>query len=67
MGKKTFEILIEEKYCKGCGICVKFCSAKVLEMPYLKAIPVRPGDCIGCRICELRCPDFAVTVKEAGQ
>ncbi|MBQ4409729.1 MAG: 4Fe-4S binding protein, partial [Firmicutes bacterium] len=21
-------------------------------------------DCIGCRLCEMRCPDFAVSVQE---
>ncbi|MFR5011742.1 MAG: 4Fe-4S binding protein [Acutalibacteraceae bacterium] len=26
---------------------------------------MRPGqeDCIGCRLCELRCPDFAVRLR----
>ncbi|MFR1131368.1 MAG: 4Fe-4S binding protein [Enterocloster bolteae] len=26
--------------------------------------PARQEDCIGCRLCELRCPDFAVKVEE---
>jgi 2-oxoglutarate ferredoxin oxidoreductase subunit delta len=24
---------------------------------------VRPQDCICCRLCELRCPDFAIEVE----
>ena len=62
---KSFIVKIEEAYCKGCGICVKFCPAKVLEMSYLKAIVAHPEKCVGCRACELRCPDFAFAVKEA--
>ena len=25
------KLYIEEKYCKGCGICIEFCPAKVLK------------------------------------
>nr|WP_329737719.1 4Fe-4S binding protein [Clostridium phoceensis] len=24
-------------------------------------------NCIGCRLCEMRCPDFAIEVEEAGK
>ena len=61
------EILINQKWCKGCGICADFCPKKVFDHTHLgaKPIPARIEDCIGCGLCELRCPDFAVTlVKE---
>ncbi|MGC8809542.1 MAG: 4Fe-4S binding protein, partial [bacterium] len=25
------KLYVEEKYCKGCGICIEFCPAKVLQ------------------------------------
>lgn len=58
------EIKINEKWCKGCGICADFCPKKVFDHAHLGARPVpeRVGECIGCGLCELRCPDFAITL-----
>jgi 2-oxoglutarate ferredoxin oxidoreductase subunit delta len=42
---------------------VAFCPKAVLEMEGGKAKVARPGDCIKCMLCELRCPDFAITVE----
>jgi 2-oxoglutarate ferredoxin oxidoreductase subunit delta len=28
-----------------------------------KCVAARPDDCIKCMLCELRCPDFAITVE----
>jgi len=63
--KKKFHIDIFPAWCKQCGICVAFCPAEVLAQddagyPYAK----QPEACIGCMQCELRCPDFAITVIE---
>ena len=61
------EILINEKWCKGCGICVDFCPKNVFDQPHLnvRPTPARVSDCIGCGLCELRCPDFAISlIKE---
>lgn len=60
--------------CKACDICVSMCPAGVLAM-----VPapnstlgsmievVEPNSCIGCRDCELHCPDFAIYVAERNE
>ena len=61
--KKVKQHLINRDWCKGCGICVRFCPTKVLELDaFDKAVAIRPEDCICCRMCELRCPDLAIEV-----
>ncbi len=64
--KRVFSQVIRERYCKGCGICVAFCPKQVLSLVKGKVAAVKPADCIGCRMCELRCPDFAIEIKEEG-
>lgn len=64
MEKKKFLISVNEKYCKGCALCVNFCPSGAIEMNYLKVRPVDAEKCIGCRQCETRCPDFAIEIKE---
>ena len=50
-------------WCKGCGICVMVCPKKVLGQDERgKAVVDDPDNCIKCRLCELSCPDFAITV-----
>jgi 2-oxoglutarate ferredoxin oxidoreductase subunit delta len=65
MAQKTLKkLLINREWCKGCGICVKFCPKTVLELDKAeKAVAVRPEDCICCKLCELRCPDLAIEVQ----
>ncbi len=61
--KKLKEILINENWCKGCGICIKYCPKDVLELSRSdKSTAVRPEDCICCKMCEIRCPDLAIEV-----
>ena len=68
-GKKD-EIRIDvfRAWCKACGICVAFCPTGVLEKdeegyPYAKDIQ----RCINCGWCEIRCPDFAITVERGSK
>jgi 2-oxoglutarate ferredoxin oxidoreductase subunit delta len=62
---------IDDRYCKGCGICVHFCSTQALKMsekvnsrgyytPYL----ADADKCTKCRQCVLYCPDFAIFLEE---
>ena len=52
------------EWCKACGICAEFCPKKVFDFERGNPpVPRRVEDCIGWRLCELRCPDFAVMVE----
>ena len=50
-------------WCKGCDICARFCPKKVLEMKAGKVAVVNESACVKCRLCEYRCPDFAIFVE----
>ncbi|TET97628.1 MAG: 4Fe-4S dicluster domain-containing protein [Dehalococcoidia bacterium] len=58
-------VTVFPNWCKGCGLCVEFCPAGVLEHgldgPVVLAHPER---CTACRWCELHCPDFAIFVTD---
>jgi 2-oxoglutarate ferredoxin oxidoreductase subunit delta len=66
--KKSYTPVIIPAWCKSCGICSAFCPKKVIGLNDM-GTPVieRPDECIGCRFCELHCPDFAITVRERDQ
>ncbi len=57
----TIEII--EAWCKGCEICVKLCPVDALEMRDLVAAVKDIDACTKCMLCELRCPDFCITVS----
>jgi 2-oxoglutarate ferredoxin oxidoreductase subunit delta len=68
MGK--YEVVIDDKRCKGCGICVEACPKECLAISESFNISgyfypaVKNGDCTGCGACVKLCPDYAVTVFE---
>jgi len=62
-------IEFKDDWCKGCNICIDRCPVDALEesdrlnrkgirAPQLK----EKNDCNFCRLCELICPDLAITV-----
>jgi 2-oxoglutarate ferredoxin oxidoreductase subunit delta len=62
-------IEIIKDWCKGCELCIQRCPLLALELSdelNKKGIsPPRLKDeheCNCCRLCELICPDFAITV-----
>ena len=64
-------IVIDEKLCKGCSICIHFCPKHVLELSkevnsygYYMPSVVEGADCSDCQQCQLLCPDFAIFIVE---
>ncbi len=62
--KKQWNIVINNRFCKGCSICVDFCPTGVLGMEGSLAVIKAKEKCTGCQLCDLRCPDFAIQVFE---
>ncbi len=63
-------LAINEKFCKGCGICIEFCPKEVLALSDKGKVYEKQSElCIQCGQCELRCPDFAIQVikKDKGE
>ena len=69
-GPKKYPLCeIDQEECKGCGLCVNACPAKVLELStHLNSKGYHPSGykgsgCIGCGSCFYSCPEpGAITV-----
>ncbi len=63
--KKLYIVTFFHKWCKACGLCSALCAKKIIKkdqlgLPYIDAM----NSCIGCRFCEIHCPDFAITIRD---
>lgn len=64
-------IIVDEQYCKGCGLCVTVCPREVIVLDaekitakgYHPAMLTDESRCTGCANCALICPDVAITVE----
>jgi len=63
------KIIIDQKKCKGCLLCVSFCpkgSIKADECLNQQGIkPVKfnkNSQCLGCAMCAIICPDCCIEV-----
>jgi len=63
--KQLFDQIIFRDWCKCCGICSAFCPKNVIALDEDGApCIINPDNCIGCRFCEIHCPDFAITIRK---
>ena len=62
-------IEVNEKFCKGCELCVQACPQHVLSLALDRLTPkgyhpayLMTEGCTGCAICAIVCPEAALTV-----
>ena len=64
-------IIVDEKVCKGCSMCINACPKKSLPLAkdrlnakgYHPAQLIDEAACVGCAACATMCPDTAITVE----
>lgn len=64
-------IIVDDRYCKGCGLCVNVCPRAIIVLDpdkltskgYHPAKLTDESRCTGCANCALICPDVAITVE----
>ena len=60
----TVTINISSSRCKKCGICHGLCPQSVFTLAKDGTpLVTEQGKCNYCRMCELRCPDFAIELE----
>jgi 2-oxoglutarate ferredoxin oxidoreductase subunit delta len=65
-------IIVDERYCKGCGLCIDVCPREIIALDlnkindkgYHPATLTEESRCTACANCALICPDVAITVEK---
>lgn len=67
----AFKVEVNEKFCKGCGYCVKYCGRDVLKLDeqinskgYHVALVDAKDRCVGCMNCTSICPEAAINITK---
>lgn len=53
--------LIDPQKCDGCGLCIRVCPTRALELQDDKAVVAHPLACEYSGLCEAVCPTQAIT------
>jgi len=56
--------VIDYKKCKNSFTCVDVCPMEVFVKEKGKVAVKKPDECIGCKACEVQCPNEAIKVKD---
>lgn len=65
-------VTINEERCKGCGLCVRACPKKIVQLSktklnskgYHPAEVTDMGACTACASCARTCPDAVITIEK---
>ena len=58
-------VSVNKERCKKCENCISFCPQNVLSKDENNfPLVEKADDCTRCRLCEMRCPDFAIKVED---
>ena len=70
--RSKYQITVIQDRCKGCQFCIELCPKKTLKQSkdfnrkgYRFVYSESDNDCINCGLCEMVCPDFAITVTSS--
>lgn len=71
MKAKKAKMTVDPGRCKGCGLCISVCPAKILELDrsqtnekgYHVMHNTDTEKCVLCGSCALTCPDGAITLE----
>jgi len=70
MNENKTPIIIDKKFCNGCGRCVFVCTMGVIEMrdnPEKEkvkiAVVVKPDSCMYCEACVIDCKRGAISLN----
>jgi len=58
----TVAPVVAEKFCNGCGICLKACAHDAIAFFEGKA-KIDPAACVGCSRCITACPQKAINIQ----
>ena len=66
------KVFFDAHACKGCGLCVRACPKKILELAksklnekgYHPAELTDPEACVACASCARTCPDAVITIEK---
>jgi len=64
VAKANFTIHLDEEACTDCGVCVKACNAKALELrkENQRKLKILEDVCLGCGACISSCPSEALSL-----
>jgi 2-oxoglutarate ferredoxin oxidoreductase subunit delta len=74
MTRAKCKVVVKGEFCKGCNLCIEYCKRGALRVGdelnlqgyyYAEANP--EGECNGCMVCTLLCPEIAIEVYSEGE
>ena len=55
---------VDKEKCNSCRMCIDLCPLQLFEMDENSKAHVARSGCIGCKSCEMQCPNEAIIVEE---